>query len=685
MVSKINSAVHQVHKRGFDIQVKAIDNKAQDKIDSDLDFLKNRDVIQSISQDLSDQLSQGNVDVGGTKNTSIEYREAPFGLDLNDDADKKIMKDIVFKLKPEVAFENAIKNSYIINKVDGIDLLETRDTIYYGIQSHNVYVSGITCLPQVEYLYPGSLCLPNSLYPDFRDAPYGYIVHYFTIDELHNRFWRDFNGIDIDVIINGTTSSDGGLKGYVQGNSIQGRIPFSDFKKRTVEVLEIQIKSLDGIGIATDEDGNKRFVDDDTDEMIWGQNTYCFYWLKNTEYFFGKDKLGYGRRTHGREAFTNFSWDVYKSQELSPVELCIGENRLAQMAYIKLCRAIIMAAPSGKYIDMKFINNAVEGLLFDGKKQEEVAKDLLNMASENNIFIGNSAGMDGKNDGQFKPVIDVPGGLKDEVNGYLLVISQAIQNISRFTGINDEISGMNNNPDTLNFARKLNIAQGINAINYANVARESNFRSLFHTIAWHIQDAVEKGGVHKKAVEELIGKDRANNIDDLGTIKDHQFYFNVSLGMSQEELQQLNLSIQTMEQKGQLTRLERFIIDSTSTIKEAHLLLAAIEEKANRKQDAIRQEQMQYGQQIEQQKGQNLAQVEQVKTQGKKEELYTQGEVAAKLMNLGHELGLSDKQMELMVKRQLQNDRLKAGFTKNERSIQAKKEQEQAKETPITL
>lgn len=56
-------------------------------------------------------------------------------------------------------------------------------------------------------------------------------------------------------------------------------------------------------------------------------------------------------------------------------------------------------------------------------------------------MMGDTEGFEGKNDGQFKPVFDLPGGLKSEVGGYLNIIFAANENISRITGINQQLTG----------------------------------------------------------------------------------------------------------------------------------------------------------------------------------------------------------------------------------------------------
>ncbi len=55
---------------------------------------------------------------------------------------------------------------------------------------------------------------------------------------------------------------------------------------------------------------------------------------------------------------------------------------------------IIKSAPPGKYVDLKYVRKATQSLLFEGKTQNEVTLDLLDMIAEDNTFLGDSEGMD---------------------------------------------------------------------------------------------------------------------------------------------------------------------------------------------------------------------------------------------------------------------------------------------------
>ena len=87
--------------------------------------------------------------------------------------------------------------------------------------------------------------------------------------------------------------------------------------------------------------------------------------------------------------------------------------------------------------------------MFKDENNQWTIDDLINLALEKNIMIGDTEGCDAKLDGQMKPFIDIPGCLKSEINGYITTIREAEQNISKITGINDQLTGQGVNSDGL--------------------------------------------------------------------------------------------------------------------------------------------------------------------------------------------------------------------------------------------
>jgi hypothetical protein len=296
--------------------------------------------------------------------------------------------------------------------------------------------------------------------------------------------------------------------------------------------------------------------------------------------------------------------------------------------------------------------------------------DLLSMAFEHNLMIGDSEGFDGKNDGQLKPFIDMPGGLKDEARGYIAVIMQASANIASITGINEQFTGQS--AEDLVGLQQLRINSGLNAIDYCVQGIQQQFEALNNTWALYIQNAVEDGGKTKQAIVNMIGQEDADLLDSLDEAPLHDLTIKVDIGSRMYEQQQFQRQVDLLDAKGILTSTDKYLLDAVDNPKEKFKTLYFIEERFRTEQERARQEQYAAAQQLQQTKTQGDVAVTAQKGQQKKEEIYAQGDVDQKLMSLGNQLGLSTQQMDGLIKRALQKDRNEGQTQKQLRALQEK-------------
>lgn len=672
MVSKLNSAESLVTKRELDITVKALDVMAEELVKKDIEFLKNSEKIYAIKQELADELGQGDIQPEFTKNSSMPFSKVPLNLDLNDPAELTIFKSVLYKYIPEAAFENMLDIITKLKKIEEVERLLTRDQLKYGVSVVRTFVGEITGISEVQRVHPRNVYTPKSEYNDFRDIPYLYVPHNLTINEFFNEFGKEIGDEDkLYEIINGEG-------GYCECNHIAYDIPRENWGTSTICLNEIQVKVTDGVAYVENKSGNKqtlgsfdKFKDTKDVKGFFGENTYSFFWLNKTNYFFGKKKLGFAHRKQGLEAFSNFSYAIYRSQKKSAVEQCIGENKKAIIAGIKLNHEVLKALPNGKYIDLKYFRNGASALADEGKSMNETLKDLIDMALEENIVLGDTEGFDAQSEGNFVPVRDIAGGLTSTIASYVTIIRECQANISKYTGITDELVGFNNNPNLLNKAREILAEQSINSIDYLYQARLYQLRVIYNIIAWNIRETIRSGSIGKKTIERLIGAYKTNSIKDIASVGEHTFFLDINLGRTPEQIQAYQFSLMQMEQKGLLSRAERMIIENVSNTKEAFMLLSLLEDKSIRKIEAQREQQFQQQQALGQQRNEGLIAQEQKKIEGKLQEIYTTADANSKLMILGNQLGAGAEQIKAYQQRMLQSDRLLANRNKQERQIQS--------------
>lgn len=675
IVPKLNSAIATIQKIPIEITCSCQDPLAQKHKQEDLEFLKNKPEMEAVVQPLYDSMNLGKVDMGATEHSSVPYTKLPMDLNADSEEEFKVFAELVYNLAPESSFEAVLQQFYDFKKVAQIKMLEIRDQLKYGVSVNRGFGDKNTGFPNIEYEHPGSVWTNSSMLPDHSDDIIRVIDRWVTPLELFKYFPNEICDLDmLERIVNFSGRGDGlGVlsTGYAIANA-GNRIERDKWDTYKMNLKYIEIKSVDNAMIAKKpKSGYRYFTDDEKKctDKIWAQNTYCFYWLWNTKNFFGQDRLGFAHRDKGKEIYTGFTSNIYKSQQKSAVELCIGENKKAQIADIKLQHTLIKSAPEGKVIDMKYIRNAIEGLTEEMKGTS--VKDLLDKAIEDNIHVIDSEGFEGKQIGQYTPVRDLPGGLKDSILGYYRVIAEANSKIAMYTGINEQLTGQSANPEGLIGLQKLLINSSINALNYINEAIISQYQNLFNTWAWYIQDSIKQGGKVKEGIINLIGTNKVNIIKGLNEVPVHQIGIKISLGQREEERAIFKAEVNKMRQAGVLNAADEYWILNTPNPKDAMWLIAVKEIKFQKKQEEAAARQQQMLMQVKQQEGQNNIANTQAKSQGDLAGIKTQGEVDAQLMQLGNQLGLSTKQIDGLIKAKLQDDRIDKQTEKSIKTIYA--------------
>lgn len=656
--TKLNSAIAVVNKIPIEISVTAIDSLAVKKKTEDLTFLKNKPSLETDLQDLAGQMGMsGKIDLGNTKHSAIPFSNSPYGLDLNEPDELQVFVDLLYNLSVEAAIETSLEQFQQIKNGLQIKLLEITDHFKYGVSVNMAFESSMTGLPDLKYVYPGSLEVPFSNLPDMGDNTHRFMGERMSVLDLFNAFGDEIcNEQTLAEIINSKEY------GYCACNNLtmQNEKNFNSFQ---VDLIYCEIKSIDSVGIAPINKKSKfNTLVTDPEQLkscknkIWAQNTYCFYWLKNTKYFFAIKKLPFSLRTEGNESYQSFSTNIYRSQLKSAVELSIGENKKAQIADIKMQHAILKSLPSGKYINLKFLRGAIGGLK-EGADPFTI-EQLITLAMEQNTIIGDTEGFDGKNDGQLKAFEDIVGGLKiAEIAGYVQVILGAKQNISEFTGINEQLTGQSANPEGLIGLQKLLINSSINSIYYANEAISSQEQKKFTIWYSIIKAAIERGGKYKQAIIDLVGAKKVSLIDALDDVPLHKMGIKITITQREEEKQEFRTELNRLKINGVINTVDEYMLSGITNPKDRMALLAVKYKQWQKREDKKRQEDAANQQAMLQQQGQNVQAAIQAKGALETQKIYAQGDVSSKILQLAAQLGIQDKQIDFMGKKALQQDR----------------------------
>jgi hypothetical protein len=678
----INSAVSMLSKPAMEITCTALDPLAATKKKEDITFLKNKPQVEQDLEGLTSQMNIPKIDLGTTEHSAIPYADSPYGMDLNDPEDYDVFVNVLYKLGVEVCFETMLQIWLEIKNLKQTKLLETKDHLYFGVSVNTAHTSSITGLPDLRYCYPGSIHVPYSDLPDYSDRTHEYEISRVTPMDLFNRFGDEIGSLEqLDSIVNAAET------GYCARNNINDRQERGVWDSFKMELIEFAVKTVDWVGVMSNPKSSKDFVsilspidneDNKGDKQeynfknkIWAQNTYTFYWLKNTGYYYGIDRLGYAKREKGNESYQSFPHNIYKSQDISAVENSIGENRTAQIAYIKYIFALIQSKPSGSYIDLKFMKGTIDSLT--DENNDKTINDLVTLFAEQNDIIGDTTGFDGKNDMNIRPYEKIVGGLNPtEVGGYLQIIQAAKQNIADFTGINQQLTGQSPDPNALVGYQKLQINASLNAIYYVNQALEHQYQRVMNQWAYMFQAAVKAGGKPKEAIITMIGSRKADIINRLNEVPLHTMGIVISLSTREEERQDYNQKVYQLRAQGVLNAADEYMLKYIPNLKDRFALMAIREKQFMKRQDQIRQEGFANQQQSIAAQGQNLVAQENAATDGKIKQAYAKGDIESKLIPLRQQLSNQSKQVDGLIQKALQQDRTQGQIQKNIQTLQTK-------------
>ncbi len=675
---KVKTAISLIEKIPTEITCTANDALAMDKKKQDIEFLQNKPLLENDLQPIADQLGIGSVDLGSTKNSYGKYSDTPFGLDLSDPQDQKVFADLIYALRVEVAMEKVLTQFKDVKKYNQIRLLETRDQYKYAISCNRVFRSNITGMPDAEYVWPGDVLCADSKLPDFSDNSARFVEHRMTVMEAFNMLGGEISDLeDLERIMNG-------VGGYCQCNHMDLMNP-SNFWQQKICMVYCEVKTVDYVGIYENPKSKKGFATFTSDpkkmtSRIWAQNTVCFWWLRNTNYCYQIHRLDGAQRKAGIESYQSFSTNIYKSAQKSAVELSVGQNIKAQIAEIKLNFAVLMAKADGWYVDIRGMRNAIKGLKDAGTSW--TTQTLLQFFTERNQIIADTEGFDGKNDGQFKPVIPIEGGVRN-IDGYLKIQEFANNRIDQFIGTNPTLTGMSQNPDALIGVEKLRIDASLNALYYVTEAIEEQQKKMFNMTANFLQAAIKEGGQVRKGIENYLCIDDVELLAGLNEIPLHQLTIKISLVQREQERALYQQRLQYLIAQGAITIAEEYMISAISNPKERFAQLARIENRYKEQQKQKEQELYQQQQTLQKQRNDGMVASENAATEGKIKQEYAKGDVQSKILQLGHQLGLNASQIEFLQKRALQQDRGQDQFRKAIGMVREKQTSELLK--PLTL
>lgn len=637
------------------VSYEAIDATANANRQKDMDIIKNRPLFEKAIQPLKEGMKMPLPPPQPVNNSPTVDISA---LDLNPmkEDELNLWADLFYKLRPETAFEVTIEALMYWNDFGLKTDLCKRDQVYFGVSASRTYISDMTSLPYMDYVAPKNVYCPKSELPDFSDVPFMYEEKRYNVEQLLNVVGQE----QIEAsFITGIYENYWKMNGYVhsrwttapESQKLAG-VPVVYMEFKSFDVLRVERKRtrsgrmhVEVVPFAYKQNGKKNDPNDEIKHK-WPQQTYFAYWIPGTDIILKSGKVLGTFRAKGRESISRFTFQIYKSKEKSDVELCIPLVKDAQRAYIKLQQAIIMAKPKGQYIDMKFLRNAAESLAED---MDLSVESLLALFAQHNVMIGDTEGMDGQNEGNFKPVMEIGGGMGGEVQEYLAIIQNARSEISKQTGYNDALTGQSPNPDALVGVQKLMLQSSMNSLYYAQKAIRHMTEQTLQSWTPMIQYICKKENRQteaRKALENIVGAKKIDVLNDMEDLPVHHFGLRVDDAPDEEAQAELRDLMLMLVRGGGMDFSDYFAVRRVKNYKDAQQLLIIKEKKRKTEARQAAKEANEAVVAAEQIRAKNKIDVVTVTAQGEIQEEAVKAKSSAELQQMKGQLMLALKQLD---------------------------------------
>jgi len=674
LTQPFNSALSVLQKQPLYVKCTAVDALAREKKEKDYNFYKNRPYHDSALNDYSQKLGS-NIAPPNSSNNAENVDIANFDLDPTKDDELNFYFNLFYKLRPESAFEALLSALAYIRGLKDVRDLEAKDQLFYGCSSNRAYFSELTGLPDVRYVFPGNVWCPPSDLPDKKDNAFRFIKDEYNASEIMDLLGEEMTEELLTKIFE-TYFKELGMSDKWKSMSKDERrnykIPLCYFEFKSWDIVNFRkrkSKSYDNYYFTefVSYDFELRYAKNHPDKSLrnkqkppskeefltkrYIQQTYCGYWFPHCmEDVYKYKKLEGAAREKGKESLSQFSINVWVSQPKGPVEQCISIVDNIQRADIKMQHAIIMAKPKGMYIDMRYMRQA----LANAKESDMQLSmsGLMTLLTENNIFLGDSEGIEpGELQSGARPFYEIPGGPGEAILEYIKVKDDGLAQIARITGWNDALTGNTPSQDSLVGVQKLLLQSGINALYPVQNAMKHQTEAVYKTWAYQAQYIAKYPSSESyKTLEAILSAQKMQIIKEMENLPLHQFGIMVENAPTEEAQQELNNILLELFKSNIVSPADVFTIKRVFNYKDAQQLLAIRDRKARERMAAQQQADRAVAIQQTRIQAQQKQQAVEATLQNKLQDTMTKGEIQKWLAQYNGQLQEKLKQLDTIGK-----------------------------------
>tara|TARA_R110002020_G_scaffold467034_1_gene690245 strand:- start:283 stop:2706 length:2424 start_codon:yes stop_codon:yes gene_type:complete len=573
-----------------------------------------------------------------------------------------------YKQNIELAEEQAINVLLEQNKYDSIRKRINYDLTVIGIGAVKNSFSKSEGV-KVEYVDPANLVYSYTESPEFDDIYYVGEVKTIPINELKKQF-PELTTEDLEEIKTQPNSYKYGFSKNSHHNkefdSNQIELLYFNYKTYMNEVYKIK---------STSSGASKAIIKDDTfnppteilDENfekvsrsieVLYEGVLILGTKKLLKWEMAKNMMR--PKSDNTKVKMNYSIvapRLYNGRIESLVSRITGFADMIQLTHLKLQQVLSRMIPDGVYLDADGIAEVDLGNGTNYNPQEA-----LNMFFQTGSIIGRSLTADGDMNPGKVPIQEIASGSGGQKMQTLIqTYNYYLQMIRDVTGLNEARDGSTPDPNALVGVQKLAAANSNTATRHILQSGVHLTSELAECLSLRISDIIEYSST-KEAFIQSIGVHNVATLEEMSNLHIHDFGIFIELKPDEEEKQMLENNIQVAVQQQAIDLEDAIDLREINSIKLANQLLKLRRQKKQKKDQELKQQNIQVQAQANAQQQQQAAQSEVQKQQALlqldsqmeqlKSNLEAQKiaqEVAAKkeLMQLEFQMNMQLKQMEV--------------------------------------
>ena len=496
-----------------------------------------------------------------------------------------------YKQDLSLQMEKAVNHILEINDYKDIEKRVIRDLIENKKGAVRVYYDGNNAI-KIRYVDIEYLVHTRTSDPQFKDVSYFGEVVFMSIQDIR-RMNPEMPEEELFNIAKNNSGKYGNRNWNGNSTYIDTDTMYNDYDDYRVQVLDFYVKSIDFKNFEKKENQYGNFFINEKDDSYKlpkkskkkrslikkeHESSYEGLWVVGTDSLirYGRTKNMVSPVEDGEHLpillpqYIVVSPSNRSGRIRSLVSKMIPHSDKMMLAQLNAQNLLANAAPSGLSIDVSAMHD-----IQIGNKKNLSPLEMIKLYRQTGVILYNGMGEDGQ-PRNMRPIEALSGGVSDSIVQYLNIYQTELENIRNLTGL-APVDASTPQKNALIGVQKLAIQQSNNATREL----QEGFVNILKRVALNttrmLQDQSKFGGnltYLQKVIGEYPAKMLGMHDDKDKTLAQYGIF--VKAQPTEEERQELNISIQKAVESGSINVSDELTIKNIKSIKEAEAFLKIV-------------------------------------------------------------------------------------------------------------